>query len=99
MRMEPTLDHNSFSTRSILLKRPSKGRQAPLEGHRAFGSEAWWSALKKAFLSPAKFQSQSLLQRSEATMAANSAVWILHVSYPNLFGSLARTGLDAAAEL
>ena len=97
MGMVPALDHDSFSIRSILFKRPPWGRQVPVEGHGAFGSDAWWSALKRAFLSPTKrFQVQLLLQRSDATMAANSAVWIVHASYPNLLGSLSRTGLDAA---
>ena len=97
MDMEQTLDHNSFSKRNIIFKHPSK---LPSEGHGAFVSEAWWSAFNRALLSLTnRFQMPSCLQRSDATMAANSAVWIVHVSYQNLLGSLARIGLDAAEEL
>ena len=77
----PVFVHDSFNVRSILVKRPSKGKHAPLEGHDAFMSEAWRSALNSALLSPTnKLQPPLLVQRRDATMDAMSAVWIMYVS-------------------
>ena len=90
----------SFISRRMCVKRPSKGRPARVVGHDELVPDACWSVLNSAFQSRTnRFQTSLLLQRSDATMAADSAVWIVHVSYPNLLGSLARTGLDAAEEL